>query len=263
MNAYTAILSARFRMLLQYRAAAFAGIVTQIFWGFIRVMIFEAFYRSTTAPQPMKLEDVITYVWLGQALLGLLPWNTDLEIRNMVKTGTVAYEMLRPVDLYNLWFFRALASRTAPTLLRAIPVFTLGLLFFGMRFPDSISSGFAWVLAMIGAIILGCSISTLLNISLLWTISGEGINRLLPAAVTIFSGMIIPIPLFPDWAQKILLALPFAGLVDMPFRIYVGNIPPNEIFLVLAHQLLWAAVFIAIGKAMVSRGVKIMTVQGG
>ncbi len=52
-TAYCAILSARFRMLLQYRAAAFAGFVTQLFWGLIRVMIFSAFYRSSNAPQPM------------------------------------------------------------------------------------------------------------------------------------------------------------------------------------------------------------------
>ena len=30
---YRAVVSARYRMLLQYRAAAFAGLVTQCFWG--------------------------------------------------------------------------------------------------------------------------------------------------------------------------------------------------------------------------------------
>ena len=36
MNAYTATLSARFRMLMQYRGAALAGVVTQVFWGFLQ-----------------------------------------------------------------------------------------------------------------------------------------------------------------------------------------------------------------------------------
>lgn len=43
MTPYLAILSARFRTLLQYRAAAAAGFGTQLFWGLIRMMIFEAF----------------------------------------------------------------------------------------------------------------------------------------------------------------------------------------------------------------------------
>jgi len=50
MQPYLAILSARFRTLLQYRVAGLAGIGTQLFWGLIRVMIFDAFYRSTVAP---------------------------------------------------------------------------------------------------------------------------------------------------------------------------------------------------------------------
>ena len=67
MSSYAAILSANFRTLLQYRSAAIAGLVTQIFWGLIRVMIFEAFYRSTTTEQPMTLNEVITIrlAWAG------------------------------------------------------------------------------------------------------------------------------------------------------------------------------------------------------
>ena len=43
------VVSARFRVLLQYRAAAIAGLGTQIFFGLVLVMIYEAFYRSSTA----------------------------------------------------------------------------------------------------------------------------------------------------------------------------------------------------------------------
>ena len=53
MRPYAAVLGARFRMLLQYRAAALAGACTQGFWGLIRVMIYGGFYASTTAAQPI------------------------------------------------------------------------------------------------------------------------------------------------------------------------------------------------------------------
>ena len=85
-----------YRALLQYRAAALAGFGTQLFWGFIRVMIFKAFYLSTTDSQPMELDDVITYVWLGQAFLVFIPWNVDREIQALIRSGAVTYELLRP-----------------------------------------------------------------------------------------------------------------------------------------------------------------------
>jgi hypothetical protein len=67
-------------MLLQYRAAAVAGFGTQVFWGLMRIMIFEAFYRSSSADQPMTFPQVVTYVWLGQAMLAMFPWNVDADI---------------------------------------------------------------------------------------------------------------------------------------------------------------------------------------
>ena len=112
MSAYRALVSVRFRMLLQYRTAAFAGFVTQLFWGAIRLMILAAFYAAATRPQPISLPELIPYVWLGQALLGLLPWNVDQEIAASVRTGGVAYEMLRPIDLYLNWFARTLDRKS-------------------------------------------------------------------------------------------------------------------------------------------------------
>ena len=154
MRPYAAVLSANVRTLLQYRAAAIAGFTTQIFWGFIRVMIFQAFFRSSTAAQPMTVDEVVTYIWLGQAFIMLLPWNRDNQIHALIRSGLVGYELLRPVDLYNLWFARSLAFRLAPTMLRAIPLLTLALLFFGMDPPDSPAAGVAFVLFLVGALLL-------------------------------------------------------------------------------------------------------------
>ena len=263
MRAYQAILEARWRVLLQYRAAALAGFGTQLFWGAIRVMVFGAFYRSSSAPQPMSYPQTITYLWLIQAMLLLLPWGIDWEIRALVRNGTVAYELVRPKDLYWCWFTRALASRTAPVLLRATPMFIVAGLFLGLQPPASFASGAAWLLSIVGAVLLSCAITSLMAISLLWTISGQGISRLLGTLSTLLSGAIVPLPLFPDWAQAVLDFLPFRGLMDIPFRLYVGHISPRNVLLLFAHQLAWTAVLILTGRWMLSRGIRRLVVQGG
>ena len=260
---YAAVLSARFRMILQYRAAAIAGFVTQIGWGAIRVMAMEAFYRSTNAPQPMNLEDVVTYVWLGQALLGLLPWNPDTEIRAMVRSGTVAYELVRPVNLYTYWFSRSLAFRIAPTLMRSIPLAVLALLFFGMQPPASPEALVVWLAATLGAVLLSTALTVILTITLMWTISGEGVAFLVAPAIYFLAGMVIPLPLFPDWAQFILEVLPFRGICDAPFRLYMGHIPIAEAWTVLLHQLIWIMVLVAFGAWLLSKATRRLVVQGG
>jgi ABC-2 type transport system permease protein len=268
---YRAIVSARFRMLLQYRAAAVGGLWTQIFFGLVMLGIYEAFYRSTTRAQPMTFPQIVTYVWLGQALLGMLPWNADADVRAMVRSGAVAFELCRPIDLYGLWYARALAWRTAPTMLRAVPlcVFAslvlplVGLEEWRLAPPPSLASALAFGAALVCTLLLGCAMTTLINISLLWTISGEGVVILMTALVTFFSGMIVPLPLFPDWAQSIVQVLPFAGLVDRPFRIFTGHIPPGAVVPVLLHQLLWSAALVVLGRWLLARGLRHIVVQGG
>lgn len=263
MRGYLAVLRARFLALLQYRAAALAGMGTQLLWGLIRIMIFEAFYRSSAAAQPMPVAHVISYVWLGQAFLGLQPWNTDSEVRGQIRTGAVAYELLRPLDLYSLWYSRAVALRCAPTLLRSIPLLALAGLFLGLQAPASAASLGAFLLALTGAVLLSSAVTVLLNISLMWTVAGEGISQLTFSLILVFSGMVVPLPLFPDWAQPLLDALPFRGLADAPFRLYTGHLPPPEVVPVLVHQFLWTTALVLVGRALLAAGKRRLVVQGG
>ena len=268
---YMAIAGARYRMLLQYRAAALAGLVTQGFWGAIRLMILAAFYAASQQDHPMSLPEIVTYIWLGQAFFGMLPWNIDAEFTQKVRDGSVAYDLLRPVDLYAFWYSHTLAYRTAPTTLRAIPMLLfailvlplLGLEEWALRLPPSPLSGVLFGVSLIAASALSTAITTLSQLSLLWTISAAGMDRIMPAVVTLFSGMVIPLPLFPDWLQPLLHWQPFRGLVDVPFRIYSGNIPPTLALYEIAQQGAWIGLLVWLGRLLLARGTRQLVVQGG
>lgn len=270
MRPYLAIISARFRTLLQYRAAALAGAGTQALFGLVRLMVLEAFYRSTTAAQPLSFAQAVGYIWLGQITFTLQPYNLDRDVRALVRTGTVAYELVRPVDLYGFWYARAVGWRTAPMLLRALPMLVLaiglplvGLDEWALPPPASATAGALWLLSVAGALAVSAAITTLMSISLLWTISGEGVAILLASVVSLFSGMVIPLPLFPDWAQPLLHALPFAGLMDLPARIYTGNIPAAQAGWALGHQTVWTIVLVSLGRWLLGRSARRIVVQGG
>jgi ABC-2 type transport system permease protein len=269
---YAAVVGARFRMLLQYRAAAIAGLWTQVVFGLVLIMIYEGFYGSSAADaRPMAFAQLASYVWLGQALLAMLPWNVDSEIRAMVRSGAVAYELCRPIDLYGLWFARALAQRTAPTVLRAVPMSVLasiglpllGLAEWRLSPPASLAAGAGFAVALVCALALGCALSTLLNILLLWTLQGDGLLILATATMSLFSGLLVPLPLLPDWAQPVLRWLPFAGIMDLPFRIYSGHIAPAGLALVLGRQIGWTLAIVAFGRWLLGRGMRRVVVQGG
>jgi ABC-2 type transport system permease protein len=271
LKAYLSLLGARFRTLLQYRTAAWAGFGTQAFWGLIRVMIFMAFFQSSENPQPMDLSQVISYIWLGQALFAMLPWTLDRDVAAQIRTGNVAYELVRPVDLYGFWFSRALAMRVAPMLLRSVPLVALsaGLIplvggnAWALHAPASALAGTLFAVSLAAALLLACCFTVLLSITLMWTISAEGVANLMPVAIMVLSGIIIPLPFYPDWFQPVLKVLPFRGLLDVPLRIYNGSIPVRGFLEELGIQGAWIVALVAAGRFALSRGIKRIVVQGG
>lgn len=269
---YAKFFSTRFQSLVQYRAAAWAGFVCQFFWGIIMIMAMEAFYRSSTISRPpMELGQVIAYIWLGQAFLGMLPWNVDRDMMDMVEDGSLCYELLRPLDLHSYWYLRALSWRLTTMLLRVVPqiVFSalilpvLGLDRWALILPADPLVYPLWLLTVALALLLSAAITTVANISLLWSLSGTGTSQLTGALVTLFSGMVVPLPFYPDKWQGLLRFQPFHGLVDGPNRIFTGDIPPDQVPLEWGLQLFWIGVFLLVGRLMVRSGKRRLVVQGG
>lgn len=260
---YFAILKVRISTLFQYRLAALAGMFTQIFWGLIKIMILKAFYNHAPASQPISFTQAVTFIWLGQTFLSLLPWTLDKEVEAMIKTGNVSYELVRPLDLYFIWFFRSLAIRLVPTLMRSIPLFFVAGLFLDLSPPVSWLSFLIFLISLMLSSLVASAITTLVMISLFWTISGEGIQRLLPSVVLFFSGTIVPLPLFPDWMQPFLNLQPFRAIIDIPIRIYTGMISINETSYYLLFQLGWFLFFLFLGKWAIQLAMKRIVIQGG
>lgn len=263
MKAYYSIIKARISILFQYRSAAFAGLATQIFWGLIKTMVLQAFFNGASGAQPISLAQALTFVWIGQALLQLLTWKLDPEVENQVKTGNVAYELVRPLDLYWLWYVRGIAMRVVPTLMRCLPVFIIAALFFDLPAPVSLWAGLAFITSVSFSFLLSSAITTLVIISLFWTLSGEGIQRMLPHLSVLLSGMIVPLPLFPDWMQPFLSFQPLRGLIDIPCRLYTGVIPVSEAFYYFGFQLLWTALIILFGRMLMNKAIHRLEIQGG
>lgn len=271
MRPYLAYFAARFRAQLQYRAAAVAGIGTQIFFGIVNVMVLTAFYRASSEPQPLTVAQAVSYVWLAQALLLVLPFRVDRDVVDLIRTGGVAYELARPVRLQLVWLARGLADRTAPVLLRALPQLlfstvvlrALGWSDVALQAPASPPAGLLAALSALVGAAVAATIALLAASTLFWTIAGAGTSVLVATAIWILSGVSIPLPLFPDWFQPVLRALPFRAMIDVPFQIYLGSIEGVAIAREIALQLGWAGALFGLAWIAIERGTRRVVVQGG
>ena len=271
LRSYRAIFAARFMLTLQYRVAALAGFVTQCWWGIIKVMVFAAFFHGASPNQPLTFAQTVAYVWLGQAFLMLMPWWGDPEVTEMVRSGNVSYERLRPLDTYFFWYTRAMAWITARIVPRAtmmlifvgLVVPAIGLAKWGLMMPPNVEAAAMFVAAMLLAVFLSSAILMLVNILVVVLVTDRGPSLLATQIVTLLSGLLVPLPFFPVWMHTFLLIQPFAGLADIPFRIYSGALSGGLAIAGLLLMSFWIGLLVVIGRALMGRVMSRLQVQGG
>lgn len=267
MNAYISVWKLRFINGLQYRAAALAGMATQLFFGFIFIMIFVAFYSQSTGQPPISLKELVAYVWLQQIFLAfIMLWFRDNEIFQLITSGNIAYELCRPCGIYPFWYSKLLAQRLSSAVLRCFPILIVVFVLpqpYRLSLPPSPAAFVLFLITLMLGLLVIVAISMLIYISVFWTMSPTGSTLMIAVAGEFFAGMIIPVPLMPPWLQKITNILPFRWTADFPFRVYSGHIPQAEALWGVLVQLLWLAVLIGVGSWILHRALRQVVVQGG
>lgn len=267
MMQYLYFFKLRFITNLQYRAAALAGISTQFFFGFIFVMVYVAFYKSSSSAKPINMEELVTYIWLGQAFYSLTyVYYRDKDFLGMIKNGDIAYELARPQNLYLKWYIKILAGKVSSALLKFLPILIVAFILpkpYNLSLPHSYISFILFLISLIFATILVTAIVTLFNTFVFFTMDEKGTIAILGVIAELFSGQIVPVPLMPKSLIFISSILPFRFIFDIPYRIYSGNININNSIISLFIQLIWIIVMISIGVIVQNKILKKVVVQGG
>lgn len=252
---------------LQYRAAALAGIATQFFWGAMEILVFKAFYSADASSFPMEFAAMVSYVWLQQAFLAFFSvWMLENEIFDTIMNGNIAYELCRPIDIYNMWFSRSIANRMSRAVLRCFPILFIAALLpkpYGISLPADFGHFMGFLVTLILGLAVMVAFCMLIYVITFFTVSPSGVRAILTSATEFLSGAIIPLPFFPKSLQRVLEALPFAAMQNVPLRIYSGNLTGQEMTRAVMMQVFWLIVLVLGGKLLCVHAVRRATVQGG
>ena len=268
MKAYLNYFKLRIITNLQYRSAALAGILTQLFFGIIYIMLYLALYESNSGSTfPMNISNLISYLWLQQAFFSLTyPFLKDNELLNMIKNGNLAYELVRPQDFYFKFYIKMISERLVASLLRCVPIIIIGLLLpypYNLSLPNSLESFMIFIVSLIFACLLISAFSLLIHIITLFTIDSRGIISTYSVIAETFMGSVIPLPFFPVWLKSIADKLPFKYVTDFPYRVYSGDISITYGRNLLFQSGIWIIVVILIGYLISKVALRKAVIQGG
>lgn len=265
MKQYRSLFRIRFINGLQYRAAALAGLSTQFAWGFMEILAFSAFYRANPAAFPMEFSHFVSYIWIQQAFLALfMPWGVGGNAVETIVSGNIAYDLARPMDIYNRWFFETVADRVSKATLRCAPILIVAFILpepFRMTLPPDLFQLLMFFISMpvaLCAVTVYCLIDYM---SAFYTLSRY--NVIFVILADFLAGGYVPLPFFPEPFKKIAELLPFAAMQNMPLRIYSGDIAGTDALRGIGLQLFWVAVMLVFGKLLIRHSLKRVVTQGG
>ena len=139
----------------------------------------------------------------------------------------------------------------------------IGLVVFDISLPASVLDAGAFAVSLVLAIVVSFAIRFLVASTAFWLLDQSGVKVMSGAFAIFFSGMMLPLVLFPGWLGTLANALPWASYVQVPADIWLGKHAGTDLLAALGFQVMWAVVLLAACHGVLRLATRKVVVQGG
>lgn len=263
---YLAIARGAFRRYSTYRAATLAGAFTNTAFGFILAYTFLALWRARPGLGGYDTSQAVTYIWVSQSLLVTVAvWGGGFQddVQERFRTGDIAVDLYRPVDFLGWWLATDLGRAGFHLLARGLAPMAAGMLVFHLRLPHSPVTWPAFLLSVLLAVVVSFGLRYLVSLAGFWLHDSDGVRAVMLVVAMFFSGMLLPLGLFPAGLREAAQLMPWAALIQVPTDLFLERRTGAAALGSIGFQLLWAALLLAAGRAAQLLATRKVVVQGG
>ena len=259
-----ALAGAGFRRWSTYRRAAVAGVFVNTVFGVIKLSILLGVASSAGGTVAgYDREGLSTYAWVSQGLIAVVMIFGWTELADRVRTGDIAVDLARPVDLQLSWLAADVGRAAWALLSRAAAPIAFGAVFFGFHWPDDPVALALLPLSVFLAVCVSFACRFLLNLLAFWLTEIRGLVMLYVLVSGLLGGHLVPVQLFPGRLQAVAYATPFPAMVQFPIDLVTGQATGLEAAGAVAAQLAWAVGLLLAGRLVLARATRRLEVQGG
>ena len=259
-----ALAGAGYRRWSTYRQAAVAGVFVNTVFGVIKLSILLGLASSAGGTvagyDPAGLS---TYAWVSQGLIAVVMIFGWTELADRVRTGDIAVDLARPIDLQLSWLAADIGRAGWALLSRAIVPILFGAVFYGFHVPTDPAAVALLPAAVLLAVCISFACRFMLNLLAFWLTEIRGLVLLYVLVSGLLGGHLVPVQLFPGWLQAVAYATPFPAMIMAPIDLVTGQAVGVTALTHVLAQLAWAAGLMLAGRAMLAKATRKLVVQGG
>lgn len=205
---------------------------------------------------------LVGYAWLAQAFFAPTQvWGMP-EMADRIRSGDIAVDLVRPLDVQLSALATDMGRSGYELLFRCVPLVVLGALFFGVA-PASAATLALGFVALALATAVSFAFRFLIESGTFYVLHERGSLTLSMLTVSLFSGLVVPVPLFPDWLEQLVELTPFPSMLQTPIDVFLGSTGGKSPLWVIGQQVVWLLVLLASGRVAFELGYRRAVVQGG
>lgn len=253
---------------LAYRGAFYLFILISTFGSFVSYFLWSAIYGSSHQAilGGLSRDEMTVYIFMVYVTTSLVAISISEWVSEDVVKGTVAMQLIKPIDYRLSLIARALGQMVYRFLLPAV------FIWIGLELYKYFALGLGFTpISNVALYLLSCLMSFLIFVLFdfcvgmiaFFTSYIFGLFMVKEALMSFLTGQLIPLSFFPEVVQRVFDHLPFSSMIYAPVMIYLGKYQGMELAWVLLRQAIWIVILYALGTLIWHRVTQRLVVLGG
>ena len=260
MSAALASLRMGIKLVLAYRLEAAVQVVSASVVALLNWSLWTAIFQGRETVAGRTVAEMTTYVIVAWTITTFYATRVDQLLAERFRSGDVAVDLLRPWDLQLHLYLRDLGRALAALVLTTFPIALWTGLLLPLRLPQRAETWLALPVALLVAHGLSFSLSWLVGLVAFRLRNIVGLTHLKALGVSVLSGALIPLDVYPDAVRRVVLFLPFQGMSHVPADIFIERASPWP---ALILPVAWLLAMTLAGRVAFKLATRELVVQGG
>lgn len=175
--------------------------LNRIVEGTVYIFVWIAIYNQTGSREGFTLNQIIIYYILVISLLPFAIWGINEDMSHSIRNGRINKELLNPLSFFEYYFGINLGEMAYAAVIGII-TFIIFCLLWKIVITTSIVNLILFIIVILLGIPITFFIQMIVGTAGFYTNSIWGMQILRKAVISIFSGLIAPLTLFPRMVPK-------------------------------------------------------------
>ena len=262
MRLYLKYVKVSMQSILMYPVNLWSKSFGRMLYVYLQICLWISLYSTNAIDTSGNAKiKALSCIILANIIFTVMECNTVNQINDKIRSGEIAMDLLKPMNYMLYTFSVYIGENIINFIFRTLPL-TLIITVFWRKYIFTLNFIGGFFVSVILSFFINYLYSYIIGLIAFWLMVTWPLNILLNSIYKFFSGMWIPLFLFPKSLGYISIILPFKYIYTCPINILQAE-HIDMVYTELLSQLIWCIGLFLLSILVWKHGKKKLVIQGG